>query len=520
VLQTLEDPTPGYKDLWKPTHKRLCDFVQKYAQPGQKVLILLPRGWVKSYIITVGWLIQRTLKNLVEGKHDHWIISNATVGNASEFLDKIKYNLQYNEILTGLFGEFLPKTPETEADRWTMTEIGLLGNKIETGSVEGNLVSRHYRGMINDDLVNKDNSATAEQNLKVIDWWKLAQSLLESDGVEIILGTRWSMDDLYGNIIEKFLCIPKEEMENFKTKPIFEWHQGKYHLFQASCWLDPVNRTGSTFPTKFPESRLKEIESEQAERFGGQYLNDPLAMTASDFKLKWFSPRWREDELPAVANTFMLVDPTAKEKAESDATGLVVVKAGLDKKCYVTVAKHRLVTDLKLADWIIEEALLGQPGLIGIEENKFASLSELIEIRLPVWFRRGDVPKDRTEYAKTIPNILIELKHHNRSKALRIRNLTGWFEGGRILLAPWGMEILIDELLRFPASRYDDIADALSYLLDVLIFPTEKDAEVFLTLSPDQKMTEAERIEAEWDGLAGDALIASPRDLEDENALW
>ena len=68
VLSTLDDPTPGMKDLWPPTHKRLCDFITKYALPGNILLILLPRGWVKSYIITVGWLTQRLLQNLVSGR--------------------------------------------------------------------------------------------------------------------------------------------------------------------------------------------------------------------------------------------------------------------------------------------------------------------------------------------------------------------------------------------------------------------------------------------------------------------
>ena len=186
VLATLEDPTPGYKDLYKPTHERICRFIEKYSLPGHKVIILCPRGWVKSYVITIGWLIQRLLKNLLTNKREHWIIDNATLSNSMQFLKKIKFNLQYNELLVGLFRDVLPKNPESDAARWTLEELEINGNSIEVGSVEGNLVSRHYKGMIHDDLVDKENSRTVDQIIKVIDWWKLAQSLLESDGLEII----------------------------------------------------------------------------------------------------------------------------------------------------------------------------------------------------------------------------------------------------------------------------------------------------------------------------------------------
>jgi len=61
--------------------------------------------------------------------------------------------------------------------------------------------------MINDDLVNRENSGTKEQIAKVIDWWKLARSLLESKGLEVSLGTRWFADDLYGYMLKEFLGL-------------------------------------------------------------------------------------------------------------------------------------------------------------------------------------------------------------------------------------------------------------------------------------------------------------------------
>ena len=511
-MQTLEDPVPGYKDLYYPTHKALCNFIEKNAREGQKCLILLPRGWIKSYIFTVAWSIQRMLRNMQAGIREHTIISNATIGNAKEFLEKIKYNLKYNELLYGLFSEFLYKDPDNDAERWTQDEIQLHGNRIETGSVEGNLVSRHYKIMINDDLVNRDNSLTADQINKVIDWWKLAQSLLLPTGIEVMIGTRWQFDDLYGHMIDNFIKVPKEIRERAKSENLVEWDCGRYHLFQMSCWEDPIARTGSTFPTMFPEERLKEIEAEQSDRFGGQYLNDPLAMTRNPFKPSWFNRRWIEGEIPPVVNTIMLIDPSGVAKDTSDWSGAVVIDIGSDKKGYVKFANRKLVTDLKLCEWIIDLAIQYEPGMICIEETKYNVIREQMELYIPKMILEGKVQQEYIDFVRMIPYLLHELRHRGRPKEVRIRNLTGWFESRRFLLPVDGVDNFLEELLRFPGSRRDDIVDAMGYVLDVMTFPSLTDPPKYLELTKRQKMTTTEKEEEDWKQYVDDVYHDQPPD--------
>ena len=64
VLQTSKDPTPGFKQLYRPTHKRITDFLTEYAVAGQHCILLFPRHWIKSYIIGCGWALQRIMKEL------------------------------------------------------------------------------------------------------------------------------------------------------------------------------------------------------------------------------------------------------------------------------------------------------------------------------------------------------------------------------------------------------------------------------------------------------------------------
>jgi len=197
LLITIEDSTPGYKDLYKPTHKKICEFVEQHAQAGHELLILCPRGWLKSYIITCGWLIQRILRNLIRGHREIWLLANAVLPNAEELLWRIKYNFSHNEELRRLFRGYIPEDPETQADRWTKSNIELFGNRIEIGAVEKALESRHYGGgAINDDLVNWGNSRTKDQLEKTIEWWRTERPLLLPWATKINIGTRWDEDDL------------------------------------------------------------------------------------------------------------------------------------------------------------------------------------------------------------------------------------------------------------------------------------------------------------------------------------
>lgn len=498
VLFTLEDTTPGFKDLWKPTHGAICDFVQEYAKEGNKCLVLTPRGWVKSYVITIGWTIQRLLRNLVSGKREHQIISNATIPNAKSFLEKIKYNLQYNDLLRGLFKEWIPTDPENEAEKWTLDYIQLNGCMIETGSVEGNLVSQHYKVMINDDLVNRDNSATKDQLMKTQDWWKLAQSLLLANGVEINIGTRWAFDDLYGYFIESFL---EPDFDYMSTgKPIVELHKGNYHLLWMDCWADPVAETGSTFPTLFSEEFLKEKQKQQGARFNGQYRNNPLALGKNPFQKSWFT-RWNLRDRPEIRNTIMLIDPSGKADVESDHSGIVVIHLTTDKRGLIEYGKRHLITDRALADWIVENAPKFQVDTIYIEDMKYGTIYEILELLIPDLIRRRQIPAENLEYVKTIPYRLMPCFPKGRPKEVRIRHLTGMFENGTFSL-PHGdsADNLEDELIRFPSLR-DDVVDALAYVMDFLVFPTKTDPPKSLELRPEEKMTDEEREHKEWDEI-------------------
>ena len=177
---------------------------------------------------------------------------------------------------------------------------------------------------------------------------------------------------------------------------------------------------------------------------------------------------------------------------------------------------------MAMVEWIMEVAFQYYPLMVGIEENKFRSISELMELKMAEMLRCKLIPQEHIEYARTLPYILVELTHKGRPKPTRVGNLTGWIEpkgmGSRMLFAVRDMEDVIDELIRFPRAKKDDIADALAYILDLLAlvgFPKPNDPVKWLAVPDEMKMSPEKRMQKDWEQYRDEA-----KELEDyERAL-
>src|SRR3990167_8314222 len=90
----------GWKDLYEPLHKPLCDFVQN--NQDKKRMVLLPRGHLKSSVITIGYALWRIAQN----PKIRILIANATGPLAVTFLKQIKDHLLKNEKFKELFGDY------------------------------------------------------------------------------------------------------------------------------------------------------------------------------------------------------------------------------------------------------------------------------------------------------------------------------------------------------------------------------------------------------------------------------
>lgn len=177
------------------------DLAKELAKPDQRKLFLLPRGHLKSSIITVGWATQQVLLD----PNIRILITNAVWDKSRAFLNQISGYLVDRSALPQIFGAF--QTPNM---RWTRDEIEIAQRTkrtikeptISTAGLEKSLTGYHYDLIINDDLVDRENTTTKEQVEKVKSFYRNTLPLLDPGGRIVNIGTRWIIGDLYQELIE------------------------------------------------------------------------------------------------------------------------------------------------------------------------------------------------------------------------------------------------------------------------------------------------------------------------------
>lgn len=189
----------GYKDISPYTHKSM---IQALESNVTRKLICVPRGSLKSSLGCVAFPIWLLLIN----PNLRILIDSELFTNSATFLREIKGHLLSQEI-TSIFGEFKTKTwNEDEIIVRQRTKI-LKEPSITVGGVGTTRVGQHYDYIIGDDYNSPKNSNTPEKSQKVIDHYKYNLSILEPEGTYVIIGTRYSENDLIGYILREQLKV-------------------------------------------------------------------------------------------------------------------------------------------------------------------------------------------------------------------------------------------------------------------------------------------------------------------------
>lgn len=444
-LYAFNEEILGWPDLDKSLHGELCTFT---TEGKSKKLILIPRGHLKSSVITVGYTLQQICKN----PKVRILIANATYQMAKTFLSQIKYHLQKNEKLKDLYGDLT-----SGADKWsesaitvtTPDETAYLEKKEPTVTVfgiGGSLTGQHYDIIILDDLVNRDNISTKDQIEKVKLFYKDCQPLLEKPhGRMLIVGTRWDYADLYGWIMES-----PEIAQDFDimVKRAYEGDFGKGTIL---------------FPKKFTWSVFEETRRQMGSaEFSSQYLNDPVDSETASFRRGWLKYYEDADVKGVFLNIFMTIDPAISEEKSSDYTAMVVVGVDEFNNWYILEVVREHYNPSQLINKVFDLYRKYTPLEIGLEQVAF---QKALRFYMNEEMRKNNV---------FLP--IKELKVDNQiGKDVRIRGLIPRYENGTIFhrKGAFWVDNLEDELLRFPKTPHDDIIDALSYQLQ-LTFPRKR----------------------------------------------
>jgi hypothetical protein len=193
-LYSLSRECFGYKDVNERTHGEI---IGKLENKSQRKLLVMPRGSLKSTIGCVSYPIYL----LVNNPNLRILIDSELYTNSKNFLREIKAQLE-KPLMTAIFGAF-------KSSVWNESEIVISQRtqvkkeaSITVGGVGTTKVGQHYDVIIGDDYNSNKNSATPEGCQKVIDHYRYNTSILEPMGTYVVIGTRYSENDLIGHIIK------------------------------------------------------------------------------------------------------------------------------------------------------------------------------------------------------------------------------------------------------------------------------------------------------------------------------
>lgn len=442
-LESLKKFIPGFEE--DPDNDNQLIHEDKMSDELNQLLALLPRGTLKTSVITIGLVCQYFL----------WfperrvLLDSETSTNSSGFLGEIKGHFEgnetYREVFFACWGVYPDANAKDKSTRWHSSAVDLACRKkarkepsIDTGGVDTTKNSRHYDMIIFDDLHSEINTKTKDQIEKVKEHWKLAFSLLDPGCPAIVIGTRWTHTDLYQDIIDD--------------------HSSKFNIITRQARSDD----GELF---YPAKLSSEFLDAQRERQGSyiyscQYMNAPVDSDSAKFKREWFiKKRWDEvDGIPM--NWYLTIDPGGDGESASDWAAFVISGMDYQMNLYVRYIVRAKMSEGQIVMKTFDLFRRFQPRYIVVEALAGAGSS----------IERTYKDKQK-ELGEWLP--IRYIKQRVKDKKERILTLAPKYEFGHVFHIKEcpQLNFLEDELTKFPKAKYDDVSDAFATVLEVATPP-------------------------------------------------
>jgi len=375
-----------------------------------------PRGHAKTEIISinyVSWLVGNN-------PNIHITVITKTASLAESILTALMTRFETDRKYKQVFGELKPTIPR----KWTGKQIIVNRSKISKNptikatGLMGSITGGRSDLIICDDIIDEENIRTRLQIEKVSTWFnKVLLPMLYPWGAIIVVGTRWSYNDIYAELLKKW---PHEVKQAIQENGESLWPE---------YWsLEKLEKKRGDIGTVF---------------FNCQYQNDPTGMEGDLLRAEWLHA-WEEPPPPNLLK-FAGVDPAL---GEGDHHAIATLG-------YDTTTKQGYLIDVWSDNISFPQFLMKLQQLhaihnyskIYLESNAFQKVLMYIpEIKgLP-----------------TVPT------HTAKNKETRFIPMSSHFESDRILVNP----LLINptnqfyiQWIQFPRGQNDDAPDSVEIVV-------------------------------------------------------
>ena len=324
--------------------------------------------------------------------------------------------------------------------------------------VGGSVVGRSANLIIADDTIKNREEADSKRSMeKLWDFYRgsLYTRLEPGDSAIVIVATRWCEGDLTGRILEMEKECPEHARENWTIidLPVISEDPGSRPPLPGHCTVVPDWREEAGIPLcpqRYDLEALERIKSAVGVReWSSQFQQRPAREGGNMFSNDWWRSYEDDDDLPAMDRVMLSVDCSFTGSETSDyVVGMVVGQSGIS---FYVLDLFRERTDIN-----------GTISMMLRMQNKHSLAGTIIELAA-----NGHAAYQLLH--RRIPG-LIGYKPGDRSKVARLNGIVPIVEAGNVYLpknAPW-LDAYLNEFNLFPASKNDDMCDALAQCINYM----------------------------------------------------
>jgi len=418
----------------------LCNHLQAfYNNPNPETwlaLILTPRDTLKSTVLQafVLWIIIKNpdvrillYAEVHEQAQKRLAVIKRIIQQAKRFrlcygdLDGSKKGLPWNENL------FVSAQRNNTAIR---------EGTVETAGLDVVVNSRHYDWMFPDDLHSEKNTKTKDQIEEVKDQFRNLLPLKSKGGKICVAGVFWNDSDVHTWL--------KDE-----NNP---------EIFLQSIYKE--DGITLNYPTALPQNEIDlRKKTLRADMFSCQYLLDAVAADAFKFRREYFTiiPR---AQFRSIRN-YLLIDPAGDPTAEtaskrdSDYVGQVVWAMNAEQDWMLLDGFHGKVSPTEAVEEAMLFILKYKPFITGVERAGMGNMKHYLSEEMR---------------KKGMYSTIVDTKPEGRSKTQRVFAMEPQARRRKMYIAEECpiKEDFIEEAIRFPKAKHDDLIDPTAYMLDLL----------------------------------------------------
>lgn len=460
-----------------------------------KILIEAPRGHAKSTKFSV----QYPLWEIVNDNDITILLVSNTNSQVKAFLRQITSIIERNKRFNTIFGNLKPAQPE----KWTDTEILLERSSdinkppeekdptISVVGAGGAILSKRAKIIICDDLLNKENTRTAEQRKKLLDWFNdvLLPVLDPIDGRLIVIGTPFDDDDLLATLMKdptfdikrKYQAILKEAdrqdlWNEYKQilleNPESEESKKNADLFYKSHKLEMDMGARVLWEARMPYKKLSDIRISSGTRsFSLMYQCDSKSISKKIFKAEWidkcadrnrrllnsYDPSRFDLHLVGISQGVDLA--TSEQLDSASSVDLTLGKTNNGKYIILNCIFDDALTrwsPMKLRENISEQANLFHSNIVIVESNAF----------------QNSISKEM-KLTTTIPIKAFTTTGEKFDEDVGVNSMAVLFENGQFIIPcdPSDLrtieffELLKGQLLDYPSGHTGDLVMALWFAI-------------------------------------------------------